>query len=204
MRLAVIDPALPGEVAGTAPGRAAVPVKFTGYDAVSPQAASQWAATVAYVRDHLVANPRAADAPLVVASAARLLVATALATFPNNALTDPTTGDRRDGSSAMLRRAVAFIDEHAHEDITLSDIAVHAHVTIRAVQLAFRRHLGTTPTGYLRQVRLDRAHSQLEAADPESDSVTAVCYQWGFASPSRFAAYYREAYGVLPSRTLRA
>ena len=34
-------------------------------------------------------------------------------------------------------------------------------------------------------------------------SVTAVSYQWGFASPSRFAAYYRDAYGVPPSRTLR-
>ncbi len=202
LRLAVIDPALPGQVVATAPGRAPAPVRFTGYDAVSPEAASQWTATVAYLRG-LLASPGAVDAPLVRASAVRLLVAATLAAFPNDAVTEPTSQDRHDGTTATLRRAVAFIDEHAHEDIALADIAAAARVTIRAVQLAFRRHLDTTPTSYLRRVRLDHAHRQLQAADRESDSVTAVSYQWGFASPSRFAAYYRDAYGVPPSHTLR-
>ena len=201
LRLAVIDPALTARVAATAPGRRPALVRFTGYHPVSPQAAGQWRATVAYLR-HLLASPQAASSPLVTASAARLLVAATLAAFPNDAVTEPTTQDDRDGTPATLRRTVAFIDAHAHEDIALADIAAAAHVTIRAVQLAFRRHLDTTPTSYLRRVRLDHAHRQLQAADPESGSVTAVSYQWGFASPSRFAAYYRDAYGVPPSRTL--
>jgi AraC-like DNA-binding protein len=201
LRVAVIDPALTAQVAATAPGRPPAPVRFTGHRAVSPQAASQWTATVAYLRG-LLASPQAADAPLVTASAARLLAAVTLGAFPNDAVTDPTTQDRHDGSTATLRRAVAFIDEHAHEDIALADVAAAARVTIRAVQLAFRRHLNTTPTSYLRQVRLDHAHRELQSADPDRDSVTAVSYRWGFASPSRFAAYYRGAYGVAPSRTL--
>ena len=52
----------------------------------------------------------------------------------------------------------------------------------------------TTPTTISRQ---------LQAADPDHDSVTAVAYRWGFSSPSRFATYYRRAYGVPPSQTLR-
>ncbi|MFB9895286.1 helix-turn-helix domain-containing protein [Planobispora takensis] len=36
----------------------------------------------------------------------------------------------------------------------------------RAVQYAFRRHLGTTPTGYLRRARPERAHRDLQAAGP--------------------------------------
>jgi len=204
LRLSVIDPALTGQVAASAPGTMSAHVRFTGYDPVSAEAAAQLTATVAFLRDHLLANPDAASAPLVTASAARLVVAAALAAFPNTALTEPTADDRNDGSPATLRRAVAYIDEHAHEDISLADIAAHAKVTIRAVQLAFRRHLDTTPTSYLRKVRLDRAHRQLIDADPARESVTAVSYQWGFASPSRFAAYYRSAYGVSPNRTLRA
>lgn len=200
----VIDPALPGQVADAGQGRTPAPVRFTGYDPVSAAAAAQWTATVAFLRDTLAANPDAASAPLVTASAARLVAAAALAAFPNTALTEPTAGDRHDGSPATLRRAVAYIDEHAHEDITLADIAAYAKVTIRAVQLAFRRHMDVTPTNYLRMVRLDRAHRQLVDADPAQESVTAVSYQWGFASPSRFAAYYRSAYGVPPNRTLRA
>ena len=201
-QLTVIDPALPSQIADTAPGRAQVPVRFTGYEPVSTQARSRWTETCAYLRETLLADPMAAAAPLVAASAARLLVATALAAFPNNALTEPTSEDERDSSPATLRRAVAFIDEHAHQDITVADVATAAHLTIRAVQLAFRRHLDTTPTRYLRRVRLDHAHRQLLSADPERDSVTAVAYEWGFTSSSRFAAYYRTAYGVSPSTTL--
>jgi AraC-like DNA-binding protein len=204
VRLTVIDPALLSQVADTAPGRAEVPVQFTGYEAVSAQATSRWTDTCAYLRENLLTDPRTSTTPLVAASAARLLAGTALATFPNNALTDPTVDDRHDGSPATLRRAVAFIDEHAHQDITVADVAAAAYVTIRAVQLAFRRHLDTTPTRYLCRVRLDHAHRQLLTADPERDSVTAVAYRWGFTSSSRFAAYYRTAYGVSPSATLRA
>jgi AraC-like DNA-binding protein len=35
-------------------------------------------------------------------------------------------------------------------------------------------------------------------------TVTEVATRWGFVSLSRFAATYRDAYGVLPSYTLRS
>jgi len=199
----VIPQDLISQVAQAAPNPSARPVRFTGYTATSPEAAARWRATFAYVRDTLLAGPESAFQPLLAASAAGLLAATALSTFPNDALTDPTAEDRRDGSTATLRRAVAFIDEHAQEDVTMAGVAAAAFVTIRAVQLAFRRHLDTTPMEYLRRVRLDHAHRQLIAADPAGESVTAVAYRWGFTSPGRFAAAYRKAYGVLPSRSLR-
>ena len=199
---AIIDPALPSQIADTAPRRTQQPVRFTGYEPVSPQAAGQWRATYAYIRDTVLASPDAAVRPLLASSAARLLAVTALAAFPNNALTDPTITDRHDGHPATVRRAVAFIDEHAHQDITTADIAAAAFVTIRAVQLAFRRHLDTTPMGYLRRVRLDHAHHDLLAADPADTTVAATAYRWGFSNVSRFAAAYRRAYGVPPNHTL--
>jgi AraC-like DNA-binding protein len=152
--------------------------------------------------DDLLAGPGAAS-PLLIGAAGRLLVATAVSVFPNTAVTAATTGDMRDAHNATVRRAVTFIHEHAREDITVADIATAAHVTARAVQLAFRRHLDRTPTEYLQQVRLEYAHRELQAADPAQESVTAVAYRWGFASPSRFAARHRAAYGILPSQTLR-
>ena len=199
---AVIDPALVSRIAQTAPGRAPGPVRFTGYAPSGGQAAALWKSTCAYVRNTVISSPDAAGYPLLATSAARLLAATALAVFPNDALTEPTVTDRHDGSPATVRLATAFVDEHAHEDITTTDIAAAAYVSVRAVQLAFRRHLDCTPMAYLRRVRLDHAHRQLTAADPVSESVTAVAYRWGFPSPSRFAACYRQAYGVLPSYSL--
>jgi AraC-like DNA-binding protein len=167
-----------------------------------PAARARWRNASSYV-DGLLADPETSASPLIVNSAARLLAATALAVFPNTVTADPVPQDRSDASTPTLRRAVSFIEEHADRDIGIADIAGAAYVTIRAVQLAFRRHLGTTPLAYLRRVRLDRAHRQLLAADPARESVSAVAYRWGFASPSRFADYYRRVYGVQPSYTLR-
>jgi AraC-like DNA-binding protein len=67
----------------------------------------------------------------------------------------------------------------------------------------FLGYLGAGHIAYLRRTRLEHAHHQLTEADPGHETVTAVAYQWGFSSSSRFAARYRQAYGVTPSETLR-
>jgi AraC-like DNA-binding protein len=199
----IIDSALIARVARGAPGRIGEPPQFTGFHPISPQAAQVWKSTCDYVRNTALAIPGSGAYPLVSANAGRLLAATALAVFPNSMLTEPTSQDRHDAHTGALRRAVAFIDEHAREDITVADIASAAFVTIRAVQLAFRRHLDTTPMGYLRQVRLGRAHHDLKTSAPGRDTVTAVAYRWGFSNPSHFGGLYRQAYGTTPSQTLR-
>ena len=185
-------------VAGRAPS---APLRFVSPRPASAADRTRWTSATGYI-DTLLASPAAAS-PLIIGSAARLLAATVLVAFPNSWDTDPAARDRTDASTATLRRAIAFIDEHAARDISVADVAAAAHVTIRAVQIAFRRHYGTTPAGYLRRVRLDRARQDLLAADPARESVTAVAYRWGFASPGQFTAAYQQAYGVTPDQTLR-
>ncbi|MBO0708354.1 MAG: helix-turn-helix transcriptional regulator [Candidatus Dormibacteraeota bacterium] len=166
--------------------------------------ARQWRQVTRFV-DGLLAEPEVAGARLIVGPAARLLAATALAIFPNDAVTEPTPTDRHDANPDTLRRAIAFIEANPDRDITLLDIARAASVTTRAVQLAFRRQLNTTPMAYLRRVRLHHAHQQLQQSTPDDGlTVTRVALDWGFPNPSRFAALYRAAYGRLPSHSLRA
>lgn len=186
-------------VAGRAPS---APLRFVSPRPASAADRTRWTSATGYI-DTLLASPAAAASPLIIGSTARLLAATVLVAFPNSWDTDPAARDRTDASTATLRRAIAFIDEHAARDISVADVAAAAHVTIRAVQIAFRRHYGTTPAGYLRRVRLDRARQDLLAADPARESVTAVAYRWGFASPGQFTAAYQQAYGVTPDQTLR-
>jgi transcriptional regulator GlxA family with amidase domain len=108
-----------------------------------------------------------------------------------------------DVNSETLRRAIAYIHEHAHEEVTATSIARAACVTTRAVQLAFRRYLGTTPSAYLRKVRLDHAHRDLlSAAHTEDGTVTQIASRWGFNHQGRFAAYYRQMYGQNPRQTM--
>ena len=158
-------------VAATAPSRRPAPIRFTRLEPRSTAMAAQFWATRSYVAG-LLADPDAAESPLVLANATNMLAAVALSTFPNTALSDPTIEDRHDASTATLRRAVAYIDDHPGDDITVTEIAAAASVTPRAVQLAFRRHLDTTPMAYLRRARLAAAHADLAAADPTRTTVT--------------------------------
>jgi transcriptional regulator GlxA family with amidase domain len=103
----------------------------------------------------------------------------------------------------QLRRAVMFIHQNAQSDIGLGDIAAALGVTPRSVQYMFRRHLGTTPLEYLRRLRLDRAHRDLQAADPAVDTVTAIAGRWRFGHAGRFSIAYKQAFGTEPRQTLR-
>ena len=196
-----LDPSLLTRVAATAPGHRPQPLRFTSLDPTTPAAAAHWWNTRCYLADTLY-NPGIAT-PLVVSNAAQLLAAVTLTTFANTALTDPTIEDRRDAHPDCLRRAISFIDDNAHRDISAADIAAAAHVTIRTIQHAFRRHLDTTPTAYLRHVRLHHTHRDLQAADPTTTTVFAVASRWGFPNHSRFTSAYHQAYGTTPSQTLR-
>jgi AraC-like DNA-binding protein len=204
LRFTVLDPAICARVAATAEDGAAAPVRVLDHRPVSQPAALHLQRTIAYVRDCVMAASEAERAPLVISAASQLLAASVLQAFPNSAVIDTTAADRRDANPGTLRRAMAFIDANPDIDISVSDIARAAYVTPRALQLAFRRHLDTTPLAYLRQVRLHHAHQDLAQASPgDGTTVTTVSYRWGFPSPSRFAAAYRAAYGVSPSDTLR-
>jgi AraC-like DNA-binding protein len=118
-------------------------------------------------------------------------------------------GDRARGGwpnrpPPWLRSATDFIEQNAHADITLADVAGVAHVTPRALQMAFRRRLATTPRGYLLNARLERAHEELANSAAAATTVAEVAHHWGFRHPGRFARHYREKYGCYPEATLKA
>ena len=198
----MLDLAVLAQVAATSPTRTPGPIRFTGYQPVSPAVAEQWRHTVSYLGE-MLGNTEAAAQPLIRGNAARLLAATALTTFPNTAVTAPTAQDRHDATTATVRRATAFIEQHAQSDINMADIAAAANVSIRAVQCALRRHLDTTPMAHLRAVRLDHVHHALLTADPSRGAtVTDIATRWGFYNYTRFVARYRRTYGVNPRHTL--
>lgn len=186
--------------------RSGEPVHFTGTRPLTPHWGHHWKNLVRYISRDVLANPDAAASPLLIASAQHSLAAALLQTFPSNVMPSP---DRTHRSApavpAAVRRAVAHIDDHPTSPLTLSDIAQAAGVPPRVLQRAFRRDLNTTPTQYLRRNRMEHAHRDLVAADPnEGATVNAIAARWGFNNQAgRFAAEYRASYGVPPSQTLR-
>lgn len=102
---------------------------------------------------------------------------------------------------AAVRSAMAFMESQAADPIGLPEVAGAVQLSPRALQAAFRKHLGTTPLGFLRATRMARAHADLQAARP-GETVSAVANRWGFSQLSRFAHDYKERYGMLPRETL--
>ena len=140
--------------------------RFESLAPATPTLARYCANTIGYVHS-LVASPGSpAVEPLVQAAAMDTIAAAVLAAFPHNAADDRPTGRLDAGTPASVRRALEFIEAHAREPLTLEEIARSAGVGPRALQEAFRRHRGTTPLAHLRETRLERAHRELQAADP--------------------------------------
>ncbi|MCA2323151.1 AraC family transcriptional regulator [Mycobacterium intracellulare] len=116
---------------------------------------------------------------------------------------DALTGDSRLAAPSAIRKAVDIIEADAQLPLTLSLIAARCHISVRSLQLGFRRHLGTSPMAYLREVRLRRAHHSLLESDPSAVTVASVAYRWGFTNLGRFAAAHSARYGEPPLTTLR-
>ncbi|WP_354682432.1 AraC family transcriptional regulator [Cupriavidus necator] len=104
-----------------------------------------------------------------------------------------------------MQRVIDYVQTHADTPLTVADLAQVACVSIRALEEGFRRHLNTTPIGYLRDVRLDCVRQALiAAAGAEQASITDIAYRFGFTHLGRFAAHYKKRFGVSPSTTLRS
>ena len=178
--------------------------RLEGMRPISAAKARYWGSLLHFVGQEISSQASAFGAGLVQAEMARMVAASAVTVFPNSAMRVARTPSPGRVEPAALRRAVAFVDANAERPITVQDMATAAGTTPRALQQAFARHRETTPTGYLRRVRLEHAHRELQAADPmDGTTVGSVAARWGFLSPGRFAAQYRDTYGSLPSHTLR-
>lgn len=166
------------------------------------------AAAVATVMQLLLRNagPNGllASGALVSAQILRMLVASVVEAYPGlrEAADISSSGDVR---PPAVRRAIAYLEDAAADDIRIGDVAAAARLSPRALQEAFRKHLDTTPMAYLKSIRLAHAHADLRGASAEEGAtVAAVAHRWGFGNLGRFAAEYRREFGRSPSEVLRS
>lgn len=179
-------------------------LRFHAMSPVSPAMLRYWRGVSALAAGALADENSPLDSPLLAEDLARTAATAVLHTFPNSTMTRQHQPAPGRVAPAAVRRAEAFLEEHADRPVRLAEVAAAAGTSARALQHAFRRHRGTTPLGHLRRVRLERARRELQAADPTAGvTVAAVAVRWGFATQSGFTAAYRTAFDETPSQTLR-
>ena len=129
---------------------------------------------------------------------------TVMPRFPNSGASDAIDrfAGRAEALPQSLRRAREFLHAHADEPLNLAQLAEAAGTGIRALQLGFQRHFGTSISEMLRDIRLAQLNVRLAAASPD-DSITDIAFELGFTHLSRMASAYRAKFGETPSATLR-
>jgi AraC-like DNA-binding protein len=174
--------------------------RFTGTAPVSERHGAAWRSLTSQVASAM--HDGLADHPMLGPTLTNMVAAYCVACFPNNA---SAGAPDRSLSTATVRRAKAFIDEHATEPITVADIAEAARLSIRGLHSAFKSQVGVSPMEYRRRVRLSIARAALLAADPADDArVATIAHAAGFLHLGRFAAAYRALHGENPNDTLRS
>jgi transcriptional regulator GlxA family with amidase domain len=95
------------------------------------------------------------------------------------------------GLAAVLK----WLEAHAHEDLTLADVAAQAGLSVRTLNRRFHEETGRTPMQWVTGVRIRRAQELLETTDHGIDRIAHLV---GFASPAQFRTQFKRLSGVPP------
>ncbi len=174
------------------------PLRF-GLQPFSKELETAWQGALAYLRSH--DGNSLTFSPVGKSAFDEFLLSLLLQHHPHN-YSDEMSGFVPVLMPGLVRKAERFMVDNAENPITVSDVASYLGVSMRSLQTGFRKWRNATPSGFLRQVRLQRVRDALLRADDESN-VTTVALRFGFAHLGRFSAYYRSTFGEAPSVTYR-
>lgn len=102
--------------------------------------------------------------------------------------------DERGSRSSRIHELCRYIESHAAEQLTLSDLARHAGLSRFYLQRTFKAVVGISPKQYLEACRLE----SLKTALKQSAGVTEAVYDAGFGSSSRVYERADSRLGMTP------
>ncbi|KXP15176.1 AraC family transcriptional regulator [Tsukamurella pseudospumae] len=159
---------------------------------------SAWLSLLEYATRTVAAAPEKATAGPIGTNLQEMIASQLLEEWAHRAGVDLREAPRV-AAPRQVRVAVSYIDAHARDLPTVTDIAAAAGVSARSLSSGFNRYVGMSPRAYLVEQRLCGAYRELSAGAP---SVSAVARSWGYVNMSVFAAAYTRRFGENPSATL--
>lgn len=157
--------------------------------------------SVVELHDDMIRLPQASAPAFVQRLLADTMMSRLLMAMDKAPATD--TERNQESESRLIRGFRELLERHATEDLSVPDIAECLGVSVRTLQTALRAECGASPSELLRRVRLDRAREMLLAADPREQTIISIAERCGFSHQGRFSALYLDAFGELPSESLR-
>lgn len=104
---------------------------------------------------------------------------------------------------AKYRRAYRYLLEHLDcAELSVREIADDMGVTERALQWAFKNHLGMTPGEVMQRCRVERIRADLLRDDAPGNTVIETAARWGIRNRSTLVTSYRKYFRETPTETL--
>jgi transcriptional regulator GlxA family with amidase domain len=95
-----------------------------------------------------------------------------------------------------LRELQDWMVDHLDADLSVPALAERAYMSPRNFARAFRAETGQTPAAYVRQLRTERARSELEAGDLPIEAIARGC---GFGTIEAMRRAFHDTLGVGPA-----
>jgi AraC-like DNA-binding protein len=154
---------------------------------------------VKFALQELARDPSSMDRRLFRMGIEDMLL-TALLGLPNRYSSELEQTPRGDLPPRVVRLAEEYIEAHADEAVSVSDLVHVCGCSQSALFQAFHTARGYSPMQFLTEVRLCRAHQRLSS--DSGHTVSSVAFDAGFNHLGRFAEAYRKRFGETPSETL--
>jgi len=105
------------------------------------------------------------------------------------------SSDHRAVNHPQVAAALKYINEHAHEALSMTDIVRHVAMSRSGLEKAFRDHYIRAPMQELRHVRLQHAQRLLRET---SHKLATIARQTGFQTPHNLCRTFRQQLGETP------
>lgn len=105
----------------------------------------------------------------------------------------PTSSSKK--KKDIVQRAISYIRYHYREPITLEDISKMYYVTPEHFCRYFKNQTGLTFKEYIISLRLDYAIRLIKYSNM---TITEICFESGFSSPSYFTKAFFKRFGKTP------
>lgn len=104
---------------------------------------------------------------------------------------------QRDKQNYYVRAAEEFTCAHFSEDIKVQDIADAIGISRSYLTILFQNILHLSPSDYLSDFRITRAHEQLQITDTP---ITKISENVGYQNPLVFTRAFKKKIGLTPSQ----
>ena len=104
---------------------------------------------------------------------------------------------RKKGSakSAQVIMCLDYINDHLHENITVSELAEHVNLTVKYLSKLFKKEMNCSINEHIRDLKVEEAKSLLRYSYKSSIKIAT---DLGFTSHSYFISVFKKVSGMTP------